>query len=455
MNGQTSFSSAGRLSRRRLLRWAGAGLLGTSASGWLSVLADELAGNPNRKRYCILLWMSGGPSQTDTFDMKPDHANGGDFKEIATNVPGLRISEHLPKLAQQGNQLAVIRSVSTTEGDHGRGTFLMRTGHRPGGPDQYPTIGSLLSKELGDEEAELPNYVSIAPVQAFNQTAQGPGFLGPKYAAATVSAIQGDPSQAPAGPDQDDFARLGVDHLRLPAGVQKGQADGRLALWRSLQSEFLANRSAGSSLAQDTVYRRAIRTMRSEASVAFDLSHEADDVRRRYGRGRFGQGCLIARRLVERGVPFVEVTLGGFQGGISNWDTHQNNFQVVKNLSAELDAGWAALMSDLRERGLLETTTILWMGEFGRTPTVNDNAGRDHFPNAWSCVLAGGGVNGGQAYGRTSPDGTTIQEGKVEVGDLLATLCAALGVDPEKQNISDIGRPISIADGDPITEMLA
>ena len=454
MNGRDSFSSAGHLSRRRLLSWAGAGLLGTSASGWLPVLADELAGNPKRKRHCILLWMSGGPSQTDTFDMKPDHANGGDFKEIATNVPGLRISEHLPKLAQQGDQLAVIRSVSTTEGDHGRGTFLMRTGHRPGGPDQFPTIGSLLSKELGDEEAELPNYVSIAPVQAFNQ-GQGPGFLGPKYAAATVGAIQGDSSQVPAGPDEDGFARLGVDHLRLPAGVQKGQADGRLALWRSLQSGFLANRPAGSSLAQDTVYRRAIRTMRSDASVAFDLSHEADDVRRRYGRGGFGQGCLIARRLVERGVPFVEVTLGGFQGGISNWDTHQNNFPVVKNLSAELDAGWAALMSDLRERGLLETTTILWMGEFGRTPAVNDNAGRDHFPGGWSCVLAGGGVNGGQAYGRTSPDGMTIQEGKVEVGDLLATLCAALGVDPEKQNISDIGRPISIAEGDPITEILA
>lgn len=162
----------------------------------------------------------------------------------------------------------------------------------------------------------------------------------------------------------------------------------------------------------------------------------------------------MARRLIERGVPFVEVSLVGASGGGLGWDTHQNNFRLVRELSAELDAGWTTLMSELGDRGLLETTTILWMGEFGRTPNINANAGRDHFPNAWTCVFAGGGVHGGQAYGRTSDDGTVVEEGKVDVGDVLATLSAALGVDPETQNISEMGRPIKLAEGEPIREIL-
>ncbi len=195
--------------------------------------------------------------------------------------------------------------------------------------------------------------------------------------------------------------------------------------------------------------------MRSEAATAFDLEQEPAAVRDAYGRGRFGQGCLLARRLVERGVPFVEVSLGGFDANAVGWDTHQNNFTVVKNLSAELDAGWGTLMEELKQRGLLESTTILWMGEFGRTPQINAQGGRDHFPNAWSCVLAGGGIRGGGAYGRTSPDGTSVEENPTSAGGVLATLCAALGIDPAKQNTNDLGRPIKIADGEPIRELVA
>jgi uncharacterized protein (DUF1501 family) len=193
--------------------------------------------------------------------------------------------------------------------------------------------------------------------------------------------------------------------------------------------------------------------MRSETVQAFDLSQEPQPIRDAYGRGRFGQGCLLARRLVEHGVPFVEVSLGSFNGGIG-WDTHANNFAAVKALCAELDAGWSSLMTDLKERGLLDSTTILWMGEFGRTPKINNAGGRDHFPNAWSCVLAGGGVRGGQTYGRTTEDGMEIQEGRVGVGAVLATLCTALGLDPDTQNISEAGRPIRLAEGKPIQAIL-
>ena len=191
--------------------------------------------------------------------------------------------------------------------------------------------------------------------------------------------------------------------------------------------------------------------MHPEVRTAFDLSSEPENVRRRYGSGLFGQGCLLARRLVQRGVPFVEVALGD---GLA-WDTHQDNFRTVQSLSAELDAGWATLMTELDERGLLETTTILWMGEFGRTPVINANSGRDHFPAAWSCVFAGGGIAGGQAYGRTSADGTQVEENKVTIGDVLATLCAALGVPPDEENFTPSDRPIKLAEGTPIRELLA
>jgi hypothetical protein len=445
------------LSRREMLRATGLGLVGYSMSGWLPALAAEAAADPARKRHCVLLWMTGGPTQTDTFDMKPDHENGGGtkgFKEVETSVPGLRFSEHLPKLAKQADQLAILRGLSTKEGDHGRGTFLMRTGHQPTGPIRYPTLGSTLSKELGNQEAEVPNFVSISPYRAFNQAAYGPGFLGPKYAPLTVGATNNF-QQAQANPNDNSYAVLGVDDLAAPASVSAEQIDGRIELWKTLQNDFLSRRRAASPIAHDTVYQRAVRMMKSEAAKAFDLSQETEKVRDAYGRGRFGQGCLMARRLIEKGVAFVEVSLGGFGNGGLGWDTHNNNFAQVKGLSTELDNGWGTLMSELAERGLLESTTIVWMGEFGRTPKINQSGGRDHYPNAWTAVLAGGGIKGGQAHGKTGPDGMTVEDGKIDVGNVLATLATALGVDPKKQNVSEVGRPFRIAEGDPIKEVLS
>lgn len=421
----------------------GLGLVGASASGWFPALAARAAeASATPKRSAILLWMAGGPTQTDTFDMKPGHANGGEFKEIATAAPGLRFSEHLPQLAKQADRLAVVRSLSTKEGDHQRATQLIRTGYAPGGDVEYPSITCSLAKELGaNRKLTLPQHVSIASL-GISPAAFGPGFLGPKFSPAAVEA-----SDATG----DGFASLRVDNLDPAAGVDAAQTARRQALWQSLQKEFLENHPEAALVAHDGLHRQAIELAGGNAREAFDLTRESDKVRKAYGKGRFGQGCLLARRLVERGVPFVEVTLGG--NGLG-WDTHTDGFRQVKTLSEQLDAGWGTLMTELAERGLLDSTTILCIGEFGRTPAINDQGGRDHFPAAWSCTFAGGGIAGGQAYGATTDDGMEVADNPVGIGDVLATLCQAVGVDPEDENETDRGRPVHIAEGTPIQEIL-
>jgi Protein of unknown function (DUF1501) len=432
------------LSRRQMLQLAAAGVVGFSASGWIETLAADAAADPKRRKSCILLWMTGGPSQTDTFDPKPGHPNGGEFKPVETAVPGIFISEHLPKIAKQMKEITIIRSMSTKEGDHGRATFNLRTGYQQTGPIRYPTLGSLLAKELGSDDAELPNFVSIAPFRGFNPGAFGPGFLGPQYAPLIVGerAVM-DPQ---GGSDARNLS-FKVEDLSLPAGVDTSRADSRLGLLGSLRQDFLSSHPGTGPLSHQDAYLRAVRLMRSAAAKAFELEEEPSAVRDAYGRTAFGQGCLLARRLVERGVPFVEVTLSSAEGGMAaGWDTHQQNFDQVKRLSGVLDPAWSALMDDLRSRGLLDSTLIVWMGEFGRTPKINPQAGRDHFPAAWTTVLAGGGLKGGQVIGSSGPDGMLAKDRPVSVPDFLATVCKGLGVDPMGQNDSGIGRPIRIVD---------
>jgi hypothetical protein len=436
--------SARELSRRQMMRLAAAGVVGFSASGWIEALAADTASNPKRRKACILLWMTGGPSQTDTFDPKPGHANGGEFKAIETAVPGIVISEHLPKLAKQMKEIAIIRSMSTKEGDHGRATFNLRTGYQPTGPIRYPTLGSLVAKELGVDDAELPNFVSIAPNRALNPAAFGPGFLGPQYAPLVVGERA---VMDPQGASDARNLSFKVEDLTPPPGVENKRADARLELLGSLRQDFLASHPGIGPLSHQDAYVRAVRLMRSAAAKAFELEEEPAATRDAYGRTAFGQGCLLARRLVERGVPFVEVTLSAVDGAMAlGWDTHQQNFDTVKRLSGVLDPAWSALMDDLRSRGLLDSTLIVWMGEFGRTPKINPQAGRDHFPTAWTTVLAGGGIKGGQVIGNTGPDGMQAKDRPVAVPDFLATVCKGLGVDPMGQNDSGIGRPIRIVD---------
>ncbi|MGD9647319.1 MAG: DUF1501 domain-containing protein, partial [Pirellulales bacterium] len=252
--------------------------------------------------------------------------------------------------------------------------------------------------------------------------------------------------------------QLKVPNLTLANGIERSQADARLALLHDLEQDFGRAHPSAAPQSHVAAYEQADRMMRSTAVRAFDLADEPDALRDAYGRNLFGQGCLLARRLVERGVPFVEVSLNGTAAGgnILGWDTHQNNFKTLEAMLPVLDNGWAALLADLKARGLLESTIVVWMGEFGRTPKINNNQGRDHFPNAWSTVLSGGGIRGGQVIGRSSDDGQEVADRPVSVPDLLATILLALGIDPMEQNMSNVGRPIRLADPEakPLRECL-
>ena len=304
----------------------------------------------------------------------------------------------------------------------------MRTGYRTGGPVEYPTLGSLMAKELGDDAAELPEYVSISPYEVFNPAAYGPGFLGPRYAPATVggtAATAGGRSCVRRTCNWDSttctFRRASMRNKPDRSVAIVGHS--RTGLLGVRPERFRVRRITWSTDARSGL-------MRSQAATAFDLDQEPAAVRDAYGRGRFGQGCLLARRLVERGVPFVEVTLGGLEANSLGWDTHQNNFNTVKSSFGRSGCRLEHADARVNDARLLAATTILWMGEFGRTPKINAQAGRDHFPNAWSSVLAGGGIRGGQAYGRTSPDGMAVIDNPAMLPALWPRCAPALGIDP-------------------------
>jgi hypothetical protein len=439
-------------SRRQWLKLAAAGVSVTSQSGWIETLAADAAAHPKRRRACILLWMSGGPSQTDTFDPKPGHENGSLVKSIETAVPGIRIGEHLPKLAKQMDHLAPVRSMSTKEWDHGRATYYLRTGYLPQGNVQHPPLGALVAKEVPSLAPDLPSFVSIGPDRSQSPAAFTSGYLGHEYAPLIVGDLKSGQSQP------FDESRLKVGDLEPPRGVDRKRVDARLGLLGSLEESFVAGHPGDSPESHRAAVDRAVKLTRSRSLRAFNLGEEPAKLRDAYGRNPFGQGCLLARRLVERGVPFVEVTLSGADGNdMVGWDAHSQAFGNLPKLCGVLDAGWATLIDDLKGRGLLDSTLIVWMGEFGRTPKINSFGGRDHFPAAWSAVLAGGGVAGGRVVGRTTDDGMRVDDRSVTVPDLVSTACLALGIDPKKQNMSNVGRPIRIADPDakPLAEALA
>ncbi|MBN9121426.1 MAG: DUF1501 domain-containing protein [Planctomycetes bacterium] len=421
--------AAHEFSRRDLVRMSLASAFGAAACPWLPRLAAAAEKKKSAKA-CIVLWMSGGPSQTDTWDLKVGHKNGGPSKETATAVPGLRFSEHLKKLAEVARELGIIRSMTTKEGEHQRATQLLHTGQLPSEAVQYPALGSMLAKEIGDPEHDLPGYITISP-GGLNMAA-GPGFLGPQYAPMTVSGISDNPNAR---------ANLTIDYLKPEKPVATNDQDVRRQLLADLQTDFEKQHGgAAAAKAHAASYRKAQKMIDTEAKGAFKLDEEPAKLRDAYGRTRFGQGCLLARRLVERGVSFVEVTLDG-------WDTHAQNFEQVKTLSETLDPAFATLLSDLKDRGMLANTLVVWMGEFGRTPVINNNGGRDHFPLAWSTVLAGAGVKGGRAYGKTENDGRTVADKPVSVADFLATVFTAVGVDPKTENQTWDGRPIPLVKG--------
>ncbi len=423
--------------RRDFLKLSAAGVGMLSMSGWMKVLANHAADTPagaKKHKSCILLWMDGGPSHKDTFDLKPDSKGAGEFKPISTSATGVQISEHLPKLAKLMHHGVVVRGMSTPEGAHPRAKYNLHTGYREGqGGLVYPSLGSIVSAELGSDAAAMPNFVSVG------NRSFGSGFLGPKHQPLIVT----DPAR-------------GVEDLK--ALVNETQFSKRMSLLEQMEKAFYHDYQVDAATDHKTTYERAVKLMRSKEAKAFDLSAESAKDRERYsagaaeggprgagargGNARFGDGVLMARRLVEVGVPFVEVTLGG-------WDTHQDNFTRVKALSGQVDAALSALIEDLKQRGLLDSTLIVWMGEFGRTPNINNrgaNPGRDHYPRAWSLAMFGGGLKGGQVIGRTDKEGATVEDQKVSTQDFLGTVCEVLGVDHTKQNDTPSGRPIAIVE---------
>jgi hypothetical protein len=415
------------LTRRDALKLAAVGVTGFSLSGWFNVLAQGVAARKTKTKRCVLLWMDGGPSHKDTFDLKPGTDNGGTFKPIATSVPGIQISEHFPKFAPLMKHAAILRGMKTGEGAHGRAKYNMHTGYREGqGGVVYPSLGAIAAKELGHEEFPLPSFVSVG------KRSYGAGFIGTRYQPLVVN----DPTR-------------GVENLKpLVAGPA---FDGRIDLLDQMEKAFNRDYQAGAATAHRTTYDRAVTLMKSKEARAFDLSSEPASARKAYGGTRFGDGCLLARRLIETGVTFVEVSLGG-------WDTHQNNFDRVKTLSATVDPAMSSLVSDLKDRGLLDETLVIWMGDFGRTPKIftrGNTPGRNHYPRAWSTVLVGGGIKGGQVVGKTDKEGATVVDRPVNALDFMATVCTALGIDHTKQNTTSNNRPIRIVDkGSKVVEEL-
>jgi len=413
--------------RRDWLKLSAAGVLGACTSNWLNVLAAHASVTRQQTKSCILLWMAGGPSHKDTFDLRPGTAQGGPYRQIQTSVNGIQISEHFPQFARLMEHAAIIRSMSTAEGAHARASYNMHTGYREGqGGIVYPSLGSIVSKELGDEGAALPSFVSVG------QRSYGSGFLGPRHQPLIVN----DPAR-------------GVENLRT--GVNQDQFNSRVNLLEELENGFHSTHNAQTAQAHRTTMNRAVTLMRDTGTQAFDISREPSASRSAYGTSKFGEGCLMARRLIEAGVKFVEVTLGG-------WDTHQNNFERVRQLSGQVDPAMSALVRDLRDRRLLDNTLVIWMGEFGRTPRINQRGaqpGRDHYPRAWSSVMIGGGIRGGQVICRTDAEAATVVERPVNTLDFMATVCRALGIDFNRQNHAPNGRPIRIVDrpANPITQL--
>jgi hypothetical protein len=431
-------------SRRRWMQSLVASTFGYSASGWFSHLAAAANGNGSRKRSCILLWLNGGPSQIELFDPKPDHKNGGPFKALSTRTPGMFLGEHLPQMATHSEELALVRSMETREGDHGRATFHLRTGNLPQGAIQFPVLGSLVANER-EQSLDLPGYISITQQRVFSPESISAGFLGPRYSPLMV----GQREVAAGFQAESGQGSLGVQDLERPAQIDSLRGQQRLELLTTMTDEFDSARPGLGTMGHRMAYEQAIRLMRHESARAFNLDEEPADLRDSYGRNRFGQGCLLARRLIERSVPFVEVTLGG-------WDTHDDNFTKVAELCQVLDPAWSTLLGDLKSRGLLDETLVICMGEFGRTPGINPRQGRDHYPHAWSVALSGGGVRGGSIVGRTSADGMSVEDRPTSIPDLLATIFLALGLDPKKQNMSNVNRPIRLADPEakPLVEIL-
>ena len=418
------------LSRRHFMSHmaAAAAMTAPVASSFTNIMRANAKELTKKHKACILMFMEGGPPTIDIWDLKPGTATGGPFKPIETSAPGVMISEHMPLLAKQMHHCAVIRSMSTREADHNRGKYYMHTGYVPNPSVDYPSYGAVVAKELQNPEVDIPPFVSVG------SNSYGPGFLGMAYAPFVV--------------DSSGNVRDLNMQMEAPRLAQ------RMQLLYQLEGGFAGQGRGEPPVEHKKIVDRTVTLMTSDQMKAFKVDDEPTAIKERYGiatpgaamapggmrrNTTFGRSALIARRLVERGVPFVEISMGG-------WDLHQNTHDTLKNSNLPvMDQAMSALVEDLAQRGMLEDTAIVWMGDFGRTPRINARNGRDHWARSWSTFVAGGGMKGGQAVGATNEDGTQVATDPIKSEDLMASVLKGLGISLETTYTSKNNRPMKIA----------
>ena len=431
----TELNSVGELERRRFMSLAAKGFLGVSVLPWAMPERAYGAGiglnrplnQAPKAKNVIYLYMSGGMSHIDTFDPKPGAETGGPTQAIKTKTDGLQLAENLPLLANHADKVAVVRGMSSTKGAHQQGNYFMHTSYAQRATIVHPSMGAWMTKLDGKFNPTLPGAVVV------NGGSRHPlsGFLPSTHQPLAVG-----------NPDE------GLRNCRMLKGFSEQGFEKSLDLSQKLDRNFTQKYDLKKVRAYSDMYDDAVRLMKSKDLKAFDLSEEPNALREAYGDDNFGQGVLLARRLVERQVRFVEVQLGG-------WDTHQNNFTRVPERTAILDQALSALLNDLSKRGMLEETLVVLATEFGRTPNINVNEGRDHYPKAFSCMLAGGGIKGGQVWGKTDDEGREVVDQRVEIPDLNATIAYCLGLPLDEIIYSPTRRPFTLSDkGQPITKLV-
>lgn len=417
------FAPEGMTRRHFMKHLAGASAMTIPALTMGASIRAHAADLKRRGKSAILLWMSGGPSTMDIWDLKPGAATGGPFRPIRTSGD-VEICEHMPLMAKQMHNMAIIRSMSTREADHNRGRYYMHTGYVPNPNIEHPSYGSVLAHELIDQrpDLEIPPFVSVGGGSV------GPGFLGMAWAPFVVNS-NGQ-----------------VRNLQM--GLDQGRLMQRMAALSLIEKGFVSENRGSAANDHAKILDKTLALMTSKQMEAFKVMQEPKEIQDAYGTTGFGRGCLMARRLVEAGVPFVEVDLGG-------WDNHAGIFPTLQNTKLpEMDKAMAALTADLESRGLLQDTAIIWMGEFSRTPRINGGAGRDHWARSWSVVVGGAGMKGGIAVGATNSDGTNVETEPYTSQDVMASVCKALGISLETTFTSKNGRPMKIANGGKVIKEL-
>jgi uncharacterized protein (DUF1501 family) len=433
--------------RRDVLKFGAAGLLGLSLPDLLRLEARAAKSDAKRKANAVIqVWLGGGPATIDMWDLKPNAPEGirGEFKPIATKAAGVEISEHLPKMAEVLDKVTVVRSLAHTIPAHGPATVFMTTGNKPTPAIQYPSLGSLATKLIAAEHG-VPPYVTFGDIRG--GAAGQAGYLGTAYNPFVVEGFA-------AGRNAKGGAvgTLRVRGIQLPTGITLEELENRDQLLKEFEESFRkADKNSDLVDGLDTFHKQALEILRSDRTKkAFDLAQENEETRKRYGTTPFAQGTLAARRLVEAGVRFVTVTLGG-------WDTHGQNFNALKTrLLPQVDQTLSALIADLNDRGMLDSTIVYLAGEFGRTPKINKNSGRDHWARSMAVVLAGGGFKRGYAHGTTDAQGMAPATEACTPDDVSATLFHSLGINPHTELQTATGRPIQLfREGRVVEKLLA